>query len=113
MAITVPHTPLPQRQSLASGTLPRWAVGLTGAVAVAAALLLNTFTGVSGWFGTTLVGALVFIAIQSVWSFAVEGRRHAVDRLATTLVYSTFVVALVPLISVIISRIIARVSHAV
>ena len=103
MAITVPHTPLPQRQSLASGTLPRWAVGLVGAVAVAAALLLNTFTGVSGWFGTTLVGALVFIALQSVWSFAVEGRRHAVDRLATTLVYSTFVVALVPLISVIIT----------
>ena len=63
-------------------------------------MALNVSTGLDGWFGTTLVAALVFGVIQSVWSFAVEGRRHAVDRLATTLVYSTFVIAVVPLISV-------------
>jgi phosphate transport system permease protein len=67
---------------------------------VAVALGLNVSTGLAGWFGTTIVAALIFMAVQSIWSFAVEGRRHAVDRLATTAVYSTFVIAVVPLISV-------------
>lgn len=86
--------------SLSGGRLPRWAPTTVGAIAIAGALGLNALTGVAGWFGTSIVGALIFIVIQSTWSFAIEGRRHAVDRLATTLVYSTFVLALVPLISV-------------
>ncbi len=86
--------------SLKGGTLPRWAAGLVGVTAVGAAVALNATTGLAGWFGTTVVGALVFVIVQSIWSFAVEGRRHAVDRLATTAVYSTFVIAIVPLVSV-------------
>jgi phosphate transport system permease protein len=86
--------------SLVGGTLPRWAPGAVGAGSVAVAMALNVSTGLAGWFGTTLVAALTFMIIQSVWSFAVEGRRHAVDRLATTFVYSTFVIAIVPLVSV-------------
>ncbi|MGB7983079.1 MAG: phosphate ABC transporter permease PstA [Candidatus Nanopelagicales bacterium] len=94
------EAPAPGHSRLTGGQLPRWAVGTVGAGAIALAVLLNMTTGLAGWFGTTLVGALLFIAAQSAWSFAVEGKRHAVDRLATTLVYSTFVIALVPLISV-------------
>ena len=86
--------------SLVGGTLPRWAPGVVLAGSVAVAMALNVSTGLAGWFGTTLVAALTFMVIQSIWSFAVEGRRHAVDRLATTFVYSTFVIAIVPLISV-------------
>lgn len=87
-------------QSLSGGSLPRWATPALIAIAVALALVLNATTGVSGWFGTTIVGGLILVTIQSVWSFSVEGRRHAVDRLATTLVYSTFIAAIVPLVSV-------------
>jgi phosphate transport system permease protein len=90
----------PSHGSLSGGHLPRWATGAVGVLAIASAILLNVTTGVSGWFGTSLVGAAIFLVVQTVWSFAVEGRRHAVDRLATTLVYSTFVAALVPLASV-------------
>lgn len=100
MAATTPTTTAPTQGSLSGGRLPRWGTAAVGVVALASAVLLNLTTGVAGWFGTSLVGALIFITVQSVWSFAVEGRRHAVDRLATTLVYSTFVAALVPLASV-------------
>jgi phosphate transport system permease protein len=96
-------TTMPTRSepsSLIGGQLPRWATPTVGAFAVAAAFALNLTTGLAGWFGTAIVAALVFLVIQSTWSFRVEGRRHAVDRLATTLVYSTFVAAIVPLVSV-------------
>jgi phosphate transport system permease protein len=99
MATSTPTTARPT-DSLVAGRLPRWGTGAVGALAIASAVLLNLTTGVSGWFGTSVVGALIFLTVQTGWSFAVEGRRHATDRLATTLVYSTFVAALVPLVSV-------------
>jgi phosphate transport system permease protein len=99
MATTTPAVTSPPG-SLSGGHLPRWATGAVGLLALASAVALNVTTGVSGWFGTSLVGAMIFLVVQTTWSFAVEGRRHAVDRLATTLVYSTFVAALVPLASV-------------
>ncbi len=96
------HVTAPQATSgsLSGNQLPRWAVAVVGAVAVAAAVTLNVTTGVAGWFGTSVVGAGIFLVVQTTWSFSVEGRRHAVDRMATTFVYSTFVAALVPLVSV-------------
>jgi phosphate transport system permease protein len=103
MVTNAPQTLTPVHEQLTGGRLPRWAGGVVGAISVAAALGLNSATGLAGWFGTTLVGAGIYLAIQSIWSFMAEGRRHAVDRLATTLVYSTFVVALVPLVSVLLT----------
>lgn len=97
---TVTGRPTPLHSSLSGGALPRGAAPGLLAVSAVAAVVLNVTTGVSGLFGTTLVGALIFLGAQTIWSFSVEGRRHAVDRMATTLVYSTFVMALVPLISV-------------
>jgi phosphate transport system permease protein len=94
-------TTTPQHQSLTGGQLPRWATPVLLGVAIVLGLALNVITGLAGWFGTTLVIGGIFILIQSTWSFRVEGRRHAVDRLATTLVYSTFIAAIVPLVSVI------------
>jgi len=102
MATTV-DTSTKTPSSLTGGTLPRWAPALLWAVAIASAVVLNMTTGLAGWFGTTVVGALIFLVVQSIWSFAVEGKRHAVDRLATTVVYSTFIIAVVPLISVLLT----------
>ena len=62
--------------------------------------MLTTFTGISGAAGIAVVSVLLFIAIQSGWSFAVEGRRHAKDRLATTLIYSSFLLAAAPLVAI-------------
>lgn len=45
-----------------------------------------------------LAGVINLVVILG-WSWSVEGRRKAVDRVATTLVTSSFVLALIPLIS--------------
>lgn len=86
--------------SLSGGSLPRWATPVLLIISVAVALVLNVTTGLAGWFGTSIVAGAIMLVVQSTWSFLVEGRRHAVDRLATTLVYSTFIAAIVPLVSV-------------
>jgi phosphate transport system permease protein len=102
MATTTPtRTPAaPRASALTGGTLPRWAAPTLLVASAAIAVVLNRTTGVSGYFGTGLVGALIYLVVQTAWSFSVEGRRHAVDRMATTMVYSTFILALVPLVSV-------------
>ena len=87
-------------EALAGGHLPRWSVPAVAAASIALAFLLNVVTAVDGVAGTTVVAVLLFLVGQTVWSFVVEGRRHAVDRLATTGVYATFLIALVPLIAV-------------
>jgi len=88
---------------LAGGKLPRWAPAAAGVGALILAVLLNVVTFVDGVAGTLVVAALLFAAIQTTWSFAVEGRRHAVDRLATTAVYTTFLLALAPLLAVLLT----------
>lgn len=92
--------------ALAGGKLPRWAPAAVGIVALALAAVLNLVTFVDGVAGTLVVAALLFGVLQSVWSFVVEGRRHAVDRLATTLVYTTFLLALAPLVAVLLTVIV-------
>jgi phosphate transport system permease protein len=92
--------------ALAGGKLPRWAPWAAGAAALVLAFVLNVVTFIDGVAGTLVVAALLFAVIQSTWSFAVEGRRHAVDRLATTLIYTTFLVALAPLVAVLATVII-------
>ncbi|MFN8157153.1 MAG: phosphate ABC transporter permease PstA [Candidatus Nanopelagicales bacterium] len=86
--------------ALAGGRLPRWSVAAVAVASVAIALLLNVATPVDGVAGTFVVAVLLFVVIQTAWSFAVEGRRHAIDRLATTAIYATFAIALVPLVAV-------------
>ncbi|MDA8435951.1 MAG: phosphate ABC transporter permease PstA [Actinomycetales bacterium] len=86
--------------ALAGGKLPRWAVPALGVGAVLLAFLLNVTTSVDGVAGTLVVAVLIFVGAQTGWSFRVEGRRHAVDRLATTGVYATFLIALAPLVAV-------------
>ena len=56
--------------------------------AVLVALLLCATTGFAGSAGFLVVAVLLFVVLQTAVSFAVEGRRQAMDRLATTLVYS-------------------------
>ena len=86
-------------QTLKGDTLPKWAPIASLAIAIGLAVALAKTTAVAGTAGTSVLAVLLFIAIQTLWSFAVEGRRHAVDRMATTLIYATFVAAAAPLLS--------------
>lgn len=80
--------------------LPKLALLYSAVIGIIIALVLNLTTGVQGYAGTAVVAALTFVVLQTVWSFLVEGRRHAVDRLATTLIYATFVAAIAALIAI-------------
>jgi phosphate transport system permease protein len=82
---------------IASPRLPRWAPGLVAAMALAVAGLPAILSGWSivGWL---LAAVVVFLVAMPLWSRAVEGRRAAVDRLVTTLVWVSFAVAMAPLV---------------
>ena len=62
------HDPLTGRR------LPRWAPVAVLAAAVAIALALAVLTPVQGVGGTLVVGVLAYLAVQTGWSLAVEGR---------------------------------------
>ena len=80
--------------------LPRWALP---ALMVGSALLtlgLFAVTEMQGRADYLVVFVIVYIVAQTAASFVVEGRRRAVDRFATTAVYTAFVLAIIPLVSV-------------
>ena len=77
--------------------LPSWAPVLVGAMALALAGLPALL---SGWsiFLWVVVAAVLYLVALPGWSFVVEGRRAAVDRFVTALMWSSFVVAVAPLV---------------
>jgi len=81
--------------------LPRWFpwASLAGALALAAGVL--TLTGSAGVVGVALLGAVLYAVATIAISWGVEGRRSATNRLATTLVTGAFVLAMVPLVSLV------------
>jgi phosphate transport system permease protein len=112
MAAAAPTAPprTPMHDALAGRRLPGWAPLACAGAAILTALLLAAFTAVSGVAGTVLVAALLFVVYQSAWSARVEGRRHATDRLVTTLVYVCFILAITPLVWILVSVIMQGVS---
>ena len=53
------------------------------------------------WVGSVVVGWMLLFVLLPTWSGAVEGSRRAKDRLVTTLVWSTFTVAVIPLVALV------------
>src|SRR3978361_602600 len=87
--------------SLRGRRLPRFAgLGLL-AIAVLVTLLLWATTGFAGRAGFVVFAVLLFGVAQTAVSFAVEGRRQAVNRLFTTLVGIAFVLAAAPLVLIV------------
>ena len=74
---------------------------LAASVVLGAAIVTLLF----GWnvLAVVLVSALIYsVAIYSA-SAVVEGHRHAVDRLVTAIVTTAFLLAMIPLVSVILT----------
>lgn len=94
-----------QANSYTSGRLPRWfapallgttvVVGISVVALLAGAAAIPEFSIVLA----ALLGAGLYIVLITAISRAAEGSRAATDRLVTALVVSAFVVALLPLIS--------------
>lgn len=95
-------TALPPPSTLVGRKLPRWtpAALVAGALAIAGVLAVlgpaDSIEGFVLWTGS------LFLIGQTVASFAVEGGRHARDRLVTSLIYTSFVITVIPLVSVLI-----------
>ncbi|WP_329120501.1 phosphate ABC transporter permease PstA [Streptomyces sp. NBC_01465] len=97
----VAPAPAAPHQSLASKRLPRWAP--TGIAVVAIALSIGIGSA-AGWHSKVqwgLIAALLFVVITYAASTAVEGKRQAKDRIATSLVWVCFILAVVPLASLV------------
>ncbi len=102
MSTDLVKEPTPARASvpLTAARLPHQAPLLMGAIGAAVGAF---FWLLLGWplVGSALVGGLVFLLALPAWSLSVEGRRSATDRLMTALIWTTFVVAMVPLVSLV------------
>jgi phosphate transport system permease protein len=89
--------------TLQAKRLPAWAPPAIGGAAVLVASLVFAVGGLlgGGWVLTILGAALLYLVALVVLSTIVEGRRSARNRMAATLIYSAFALALLPLISVV------------
>ncbi|MBC7590567.1 MAG: phosphate ABC transporter permease PstA [Salinibacterium sp.] len=90
--------------SLTAGRLPRWAtwVILAGSWAIMGIVfaLVAAVSGAEFNIAAALfLGTILFIVLIFVFALLVEGIRQAKDRLVTALVVSAFLIALIPLIS--------------
>ena len=83
--------------------LPRWSTPMVATVAVVLGLLLQ-FGGISLLgLAPAVVAALTFIIARSAWSWVIEGRRHATDRLMGSLITGALLLALVPLVWILLT----------
>lgn len=83
--------------ALVGNRIPSWAVPATAGLAVLLALAAKFAFGWSGWGTAFFTAAALFVILLTAWSFTTEGKRRAKDRFASTLIYASFVAALVPL----------------
>ncbi|WP_432573523.1 phosphate ABC transporter permease PstA [Kineococcus sp. SYSU DK005] len=107
MTTTTGKSPQPSRdalqaidQPLSKAALPRWApwAVLAGSIAIALAVLLPGGTSAGA---VAVLAALVHLVLTAVVSGVKEGSRKAKDRLVTALVTIAFLIAMVPLVSVV------------
>jgi phosphate transport system permease protein len=93
------HVPLVQPR------LPQPAALIVAGIATALGALALVLG--AGLVPAVLIGALAHLVALPLWSLLVEGRRGATDRLMTGLIWTTFFVAVVPLVSL-LWRVVAK-----
>ncbi|MEU3777470.1 phosphate ABC transporter permease PstA [Streptomyces sp. NPDC032472] len=86
---------------LTRGGLPRWAPLGIGAASAALGIVIGLVFDLHSKVQWGLIAALLFIAITYTASAVVENRRQAKDRVATSLIWVCFLLAVVPLLSLI------------
>lgn len=102
-----------QRRSSLSGGRPKLSRGVLGLVAagtIVLSLLLFAVTPLQGTADFIVFTVALYVVVQTAVSTTFEGGRIARDRLATTLVWTALLIALVPLVAV-LGYTIARGSH--
>jgi phosphate transport system permease protein len=90
-------TTVPDVHVRPSGHLPAWTPAAVAASSALLALGLFAVTDLQGVAGYVVVSVLLFAVLLVSLAAVVEGRRRAVDRLASVLVTGAFCLALLPL----------------
>ncbi|KUG52164.1 phosphate ABC transporter permease [Kocuria rosea subsp. polaris] len=90
----------PRRSMLTRNQRPAWLVPVIGAAAIVVGAALAALLGFSTALWAVLA-AVVFLVAAPVVVSVIEGGRKGADSLMTYLVYTAFVLAVIPLISVI------------
>ncbi|AQT73171.1 MULTISPECIES: phosphate ABC transporter permease PstA [Streptomyces] len=85
--------------SLTRGGLPRWAPAGIAALSIALGSGIGLAFDLHSKIQWGLIASLLFIGITYAASAVVENRRQAKDRVATSLVWVCFVLAVIPLLS--------------
>ncbi|MFF4363605.1 phosphate ABC transporter permease PstA [Streptomyces sp. NPDC001604] len=87
--------------TLRGASLPKWSPWAIAAGSVAVAIGIGLAAGLDSKVQWGLIAGLIFLGATYVIAAAVEGRRQAKDRIATGLVWVAFLVAVVPLVSLV------------
>ncbi|MFI9366397.1 phosphate ABC transporter permease PstA [Kitasatospora sp. NPDC053057] len=97
---TVPEDARPQVGArLTANRLPKWSPPAVAAGSIAAGCGIGAAGGLQSHLQWGLISALLFLVGGYLISARVEGRRQAMDRFATSVVWVAFILAVVPLIS--------------
>ncbi|MER6016256.1 phosphate ABC transporter permease PstA [Streptomyces bluensis] len=92
--VTPNHAPV-----FSSSRLPRWAPAVIAAASLALSVGISLAAGWESKVQWGLIAALLFVIGSYAVTARIEGRRQAKDRVATSLVWVCFLVAVVPLLS--------------
>jgi phosphate transport system permease protein len=92
-----------KKNSLTAGQMPRgtWIAVLAGALVVAAGITALLGGGTFSWVGWLIIAAILYVLGMFVTTLVVENRRRATDGFWRNLVWAAFILALIPLVSVI------------
>ncbi|MBV1935318.1 phosphate ABC transporter permease PstA [Streptomyces sp. BV286] len=87
--------------TLRGASLPKWSGWAIAAGSVAVAIGIGLAGGLHSRIQWGLIAAILFVVGTYVVASRVEGRRQAKDRIATALVWVAFLLAVVPLVSLV------------
>jgi phosphate transport system permease protein len=91
----------PATPRLATARLPRWAPLAIAVGAIAVACGIGAGAGLDSQIQWALIALVLFVGGSYAITRKVEGRRQAKDRVATSLVWASFVLAVIPLYSLV------------
>ncbi|WP_328426571.1 phosphate ABC transporter permease PstA [Streptomyces sp. NBC_00443] len=95
------HAIADKPSTLRGARLPKWSPYAIAAGSVAVAVGIGLGAGLDSRIQWGLIAGLLFVLGTFVIATRVEGRRQAKDRMATTLVWVAFILAVIPLASLI------------
>ncbi|MFI5568646.1 phosphate ABC transporter permease PstA [Streptomyces sp. NPDC051740] len=87
--------------TLQGARLPKWSPWAIAAGSLAVSIGLGLATGIESKVQWGLIAALLFVLGTYFIASGVEGKRQAKDRVATSLVWVAFLLAVVPLVSLV------------